>query len=68
MVLELVRAGVGATVTFASSTPAVLGRGAVALELTGQPPNTFLLVTRSRQSPTPAGRAFAALAIDQFGG
>jgi len=68
MVLELVRAGVGSTVTFASSAPAVLGRGAVALALVGQHLNTFLLVTRIRQDPTPAGRAFAALAVDQFGG
>ena len=36
---------------------AVLGRGALALEIADQPANTFLLVTRTRQDPTPAARA-----------
>ena len=51
MVLELVRAGVGATVTFASSTPAVLGRGAVALELTGQSRTRSCSSTRMPAEP-----------------
>ena len=67
MVLELVRAGVGCTVTYASSAAAVLGRGALALGIVEQPLNTFLLVTRSRQNPTPAARAFGDLAVERFG-
>src|SRR5262249_38305639 len=39
MVLELVRAGVGCTVTFASSAAPVVGRGAVPLNIVDQPPN-----------------------------
>jgi LysR family nitrogen assimilation transcriptional regulator len=66
MVLELVRNGVGCTVTFASSAAPVLGRGAVVLEVADQPPNTFLLVTRIRQDPTPAARAFGELAVKHF--
>ena len=66
MVLELVRAGVGCTVTFASSAAAVVGRGALALGIVDQPANTFLLVTRTRQSPTPAARAFCDLAVQRF--
>jgi DNA-binding transcriptional LysR family regulator len=66
MVLELVRAGVGCTVTFASSAAGVLGRGASALEITDHPPNTFFLVTRGRQQPTPAARAFRELALERF--
>lgn len=66
IVLELVRAGVGCTVTFASSAAAVLGRGALALGIVEQPLNRFLLVTRSRQDPTPAGRAFRDLAVERL--
>ncbi len=66
MVLELVRVGVGCTVTFASSAAAVVGRGAFALQLEDHPPNYFLLVTRAREEPTPAARAFRDLAVDRF--
>jgi DNA-binding transcriptional LysR family regulator len=66
MVLELVRAGVGCTVTFASSAAAVLRRGALALEIADHPPNNFLLMTRSRQDPTPAARAFREVAVAHF--
>jgi DNA-binding transcriptional LysR family regulator len=66
MVLELVRAGVGCTVTFASGAAGVVGRGAVALAIAGQGPTTFLLVTRTRQDPTPAAGAFADLAVQRF--
>lgn len=68
MVLELVRAGVGCTVTMASSAAAVTGRGAAALDVAGQPSNRFLLITRRRQAPTPAARAFRQLAAARFGG
>jgi DNA-binding transcriptional LysR family regulator len=68
MVLELVRAGVGSTVTLASSAASVTGRGAEALEVIDQPTNRFLLLTRARQAPTPAGRAFRQLAVERFGG
>ncbi len=63
MVLELVWAGVGCTVTFASSAAPVLGRGAIGLQLTDQRPNSFMLLTRTRQEPTPATRAFRDLAL-----
>jgi len=66
MVLELVRAGVGCTVTVASSAAAVLGRGALALEIIDQPPNQAVVVTRKRQDPTPAARAFRDLAVESF--
>jgi DNA-binding transcriptional LysR family regulator len=66
MVLELVRAGVGCTVTFASSAAAVLRRGAVALEIVDHPPNNFVLVTRVRQNPTPAATAFREVAVERF--
>jgi DNA-binding transcriptional LysR family regulator len=66
MVLELVRVGVGCTVTFASSAAAVEGRGAVALQLADHPPNYFFLITRTRQEPTPAARAFRDLAVERF--
>jgi DNA-binding transcriptional LysR family regulator len=66
MVLELVRAGVGCTVTFASGAAAVLGRGAVAMDLVAHPPNIFLLLTRTRQDLTPATRAFRELAVERF--
>lgn len=66
MVLELVRAGVGCTVTMASSAAAVTGRGAEALEVVDQPPNRFLLLMRARQVPTPAAQAFRRTAIDRF--
>jgi DNA-binding transcriptional LysR family regulator len=62
MVLELVRAGVGCTITFASSVRAVLGRGVVALKLVAGEPTRIQLVTRLRQEPTPAARAFVELA------
>ncbi len=68
MLLELVREGVGCTVTFASSAVSVVGRGALALELRDQPPNNFLLITRKRQDPTPAARAFCDLAAEHFAG
>jgi DNA-binding transcriptional LysR family regulator len=67
MVLELVRAGVGCTVTFASSASAVIGRGAVTLKIVDQPPNNFVLVTRTRQDPTPAARALLDLAVERSG-
>jgi DNA-binding transcriptional LysR family regulator len=67
MVLELVRAGVGCTVTFASSAAPVVGRGAIALAIGDQPPDRFLLVTRSRQQPTPAARALRDLAVERSG-
>ena len=67
MVLELVRAGVGCTITFASSAAAVTGRGAEALELIDHPANRFLLIMRARQDSTPAARAFRQMAIDRFG-
>ena len=63
---QLVRAGVGCTVTVASSAAAVLGRGALALEIIDQPPNQAVLVTRKRQDPTPAARAFRDLAVERF--
>ena len=66
MVLELVRAGVGCTVTMASSAVAVTGRGAEALEVIDQPANRFLLIMRARQEPTPAARAFRQTAVDRF--
>ncbi len=66
MVLELVRAGVGCTVTFASSAAPVTGRGALALQIVDHPSNYFSLVTRARQEPTPAARAFCDLAIERF--
>jgi DNA-binding transcriptional LysR family regulator len=66
MVLELVRVGVGCTVTFASSAAPVVGRGALALEIADPRPDTFQLVTRSRQAPTPAARALVNLALERF--
>ncbi|MET0726749.1 MAG: LysR family transcriptional regulator [Acidimicrobiales bacterium] len=66
MVLELVREGVGCTVTFASSVAPVVGRGALSLGITDHPPNHFLLITRKRQDPTPAARAFCELAAQHF--
>jgi len=66
MVVELVRAGVGSTVTFASSAAPVVGRGAIALAIDDAPEQTFLLVRRERQQPTPAARAFAELATTQL--
>jgi LysR family transcriptional regulator, nitrogen assimilation regulatory protein len=63
MVLELVRAGVGSTVTFSSSAAPVLGRGARSLRITEQPLNRFQLITRARQEPTPAARALRAVAL-----
>jgi len=68
MILELVRTGLGATVTFASSAALVVGRGAVALEIHEQPPTPFLLVTRTRQEPTPAVKAFRDLAWERAAG
>jgi DNA-binding transcriptional LysR family regulator len=67
MVLELVRAGVGCTVTMASSADAVTRRGAVALGVIDQPENRFLLITRARQAPTPASAAFRQVALERFG-
>ena len=66
MVAELVRAGVGCTVTFASSAPPVVGRGAVALAIDDAPEQMFLVVRRSRQQPTPAARALVDLATSHF--
>jgi DNA-binding transcriptional LysR family regulator len=66
MVLELVRAGVGCTATFASSAAAVEGRGAAVLPLLEHAPNYFLLVTRTREVPTPAARALRDLAVERF--
>ena len=66
MVLELVRAAVGCTVTFASSADSVTGRGALALPIVDQRPNNFLLVTRIRQEPTPAAQAFCDLAAERL--
>jgi DNA-binding transcriptional LysR family regulator len=63
MVLELVRAGVGCTVTFASSAAPVLGRSALGIQITDQPPNTFMLLIRSRQEPTPAAHAFCDVVL-----
>ena len=68
MVLELVRVGVDCTVTFASGAAVVLGRGAATLELADQPPNRFLLVTRSGQTPTPPVSAFVDLAVARASG
>lgn len=65
MVVELVRAGVGSTVTTALSAAPVLGRGARSLAIIDQPVNRFLLVTRSRQDPTPAARALREVAINR---
>jgi DNA-binding transcriptional LysR family regulator len=66
MVLEMVRAGVGCTVTFASSTAGVVGRGAHVVPLADHPANDFMILTRARQEPTPAARAFCDLARQQF--
>jgi DNA-binding transcriptional LysR family regulator len=66
MLLELVRAGVGCTLTLASSAAPIVGRGAVALELVDHLVNVFLMVTRSRQDPTPAARVFCELAVQHF--
>lgn len=66
MVLELVRAGVGCTVTVEPNAAGVLGRGAHALEIEDQPPNQVLILMRARQEPTPAARAFRALALARF--
>lgn len=66
MLLELVRAGVGCTVTVASNAALVAGRGAVALEAAYQPDNTMQLVTRTPQNPTPAARAFCEVAVQRF--
>ena len=65
MALELARAGVGCTITVASSAAAVATRGAVGLRITEQTPTNVLLVTRRRQEPTPAMRAFRDLAIER---
>jgi DNA-binding transcriptional LysR family regulator len=58
MVLELVRSGVGCTVTFAASAAIVAGRGACAVPVSDHPPNVFQILTRTRQVPTPAAQAF----------
>jgi DNA-binding transcriptional LysR family regulator len=63
MVLELVRAGVGATVTFASSAAIVTARGACAVPVSDHPPNVFQILTRARQVPTPAAQAFRDFAV-----
>ena len=67
-VLELVRAGVGCTVTFASSAAIVAGRGACAVPVSDHPPNVFQLLTRARQVPTPAAQAFRDFAAELLSG
>jgi DNA-binding transcriptional LysR family regulator len=66
VVLELVRAGVGCTVMFASSAASVVGRGASALEIAGQTSIAVTLVTCAQQERTPAARAFGELAMEHF--
>jgi DNA-binding transcriptional LysR family regulator len=66
MVLEMVRAGLGCTVTFAASAAGVLGRGAHMALIVDHPPNIFTIITRARQEPTPAARAFRDLAVQHF--
>ena len=66
MVLELVRAGVGCTVTFASSAAIVVQRGARAVAVSDHPPNVFQILTRSRQVPTPAAQAFRDFAVQRM--
>jgi DNA-binding transcriptional LysR family regulator len=68
MTLELVRAGVGCTVTFASSVRPVLGRGVVTVAIVDDPGTTIQLVSRLRQEPTPAARAFGELVAKRFAG
>lgn len=63
MVVELVRAGVGSTVTTSSCAAPVVGRGARSLAIVDQQVNQFLLVTRSRQDPTPAAHALREVAL-----
>jgi DNA-binding transcriptional LysR family regulator len=63
LVLEMVRAGVGCTVTFASSAAGVVRRGAHAALIGEHPPNNFMIVTRAHQDPTPAAGAFHDLAV-----
>ena len=65
MVVELVRAGVGSTVTTASSAAPVLGRGARRVGIVDHPANRFLLIVRARQEPTPAARALRDLAVGE---
>lgn len=66
MVLELVRAGVGCTVTVEPDAALVAGRGAVILEIEDQASNEVLLLMRTRQEPTPAARAFRDLTVERF--
>jgi DNA-binding transcriptional LysR family regulator len=61
MVLELVRAGIGCTVTAGYSVGPVVGRGAVAVTLEGLPPSIVVIVRRHGEL-TPAARAFWDLA------
>ena len=63
-VLELVREAV-CTVTFARARRPSWP-GAVALQITDHPPNNFLLITRTRQDPTPAAVAFRELARERY--
>lgn len=62
MVLELVRAGVGCTITFGSSVRPVVNRGVVTVPFEAPRPMDIQLVTRLRQEPTPAARALIELA------
>jgi DNA-binding transcriptional LysR family regulator len=64
--LELVRAGVGCTVTFESAARPLAGRGVAIVPIAGRPSRLAHLVTRERQVPTPATAAFVAFAAARY--
>jgi DNA-binding transcriptional LysR family regulator len=67
MMLELVRAGVGCTVSPVSSAATVLGRGVTLVDIAPTHEMTIVMVTRKDQQPTPAAQAFRTLAAQHFG-
>jgi DNA-binding transcriptional LysR family regulator len=66
MMLELVRSGIGCTMSPVSSAATVLGRGANLVDILPTQEMTIVMVTRKDQQPTPAAQTFRALAQRHF--
>jgi DNA-binding transcriptional LysR family regulator len=66
MMLELVRAGIGSTISSVSGAGPVLGRGAALVDLVPLNEAIVVLVIRKEQQPTPAAHAFRDLAQLHF--
>jgi DNA-binding transcriptional LysR family regulator len=66
MMLELVRAGIGCTISSVSGAAPVIGRGAVVVDLVPLNEATVVLGMRKDQQPTPAARAFRDVAQRHF--